>query len=250
MTLTEFFAECPRVALAFSGGVDSAYLLYAAVKSGAQVRAYYVKTAFQPQFEYADAQRLARELGADMVTIPLDVLADSVVAANPKDRCYHCKNRIFAAIQQAAKADGFQVLLDGTNASDRADDRPGMRALRELGVRSPLRECGLTKGEIRQLSKDAGLFTHDKPAYACLATRIPIGVTITEEMLARTEWAEEALMKMGFSDFRIRLSADGARVQVRERQIPLLLEKREEICKLLKPAYGGVLLDLEVRCEQ
>ena len=159
MTLQDFFSENPRVALAFSGGVDSAWLLYAAVQSGAQVRAYYVKTAFQPRFEYEDAMKLASELGADMVTIPMDILADEIVASNPANRCYFCKQRIFGAILNAAKADGFDLVVDGTNASDKDDDRPGMRALQELSVRSPLRECGLTKQEIRRLSKEAGLFT-------------------------------------------------------------------------------------------
>ena len=175
MTLEQFFAENPETAIAFSGGVDSAYLLYAAKRYAARVKAYYVSTAFQPEFELADARRLADELGADMLVLHVDVLSNSAVTANPSDRCYHCKNTLFRQILRAAENDGFPVLLDGTNASDDAGDRPGMRALRELSVRSPLRECGLTKAEIRRLSKDAGLFTWDKPAYACLATRIRTG---------------------------------------------------------------------------
>ena len=187
MELERFFAENPCAAVAFSGGADSAYLLYAAVKAGANVKAYYVKTAFQPQFELEDAKKLAGELGTPMQVLPLDILCDQAVTANPPDRCYHCKKRIFSAIRAAAAQDGFSVLLDGTNASDDAGDRPGIRALKELSVRSPLREAGLTKAEIRRLSKEAGLFTHDKPAYACLATRIPTGETITAEKLRRTE---------------------------------------------------------------
>ena len=157
MNLQEFFHDNPKAAIAFSGGVDSAYLLYAAKKHGAEVRAYYVKSAFQPQFELEDAKRLAKELGADMKVLEADVLGDALVTANPADRCYHCKKRIFTEIGKMAAADGFPVLMDGTNASDDAGDRPGMRALRELSVRSPLRECGLTKDEIRRLSKEAGL---------------------------------------------------------------------------------------------
>ena len=179
MNLEDFFREHPKAALAFSGGVDSAYLLYAAVKSGSQVRPYYVKTAFQPQFEYEDALRLTRELEVEMVTIHLNVLEEPAITANPVNRCYYCKQKIFTAIQNAARADGFSLLLDGTNASDQVADRPGMKALQELSVLSPLRLCGLTKTEIRQLSKEAGLFTHDKPAYACLATRNPTGQPIT-----------------------------------------------------------------------
>lgn len=250
MTLNAFFTENPRVALAFSGGVDSAYLLYAAAKAGAQVRAYYVRTAFQPEFEYRDAQRLARELGAEMATLHLDVLADGEIAANPTNRCYYCKRRIFSAIWEAARADGYTVLMDGNNASDDAGDRPGMRAVAELSVRSPLREAGLTKREIRRLSKEAGLFTHDKPAYACLATRIPAGTPITAEGLARTEAAEDYLMALGFSDFRVRTVGENAKLQLREGQMPLLLAHRQEILKELKKNYTSVLLDLEARNEE
>ena len=183
MTLQEFFAAHPEAALAFSGGADSAYLLWAAVQYGRRVRAYYVQSPFQPAFELADARRLAKGLGADMRVLAVDVLALPEAAGNPPDRCYHCKHALFSAISAAAEADGFSLLIDGTNASDSAGDRPGMRALRELSVRSPLRECGLEKAEIRRLSREAGLFTWDKPAYACLATRIPAGEVITAEKL-------------------------------------------------------------------
>ena len=184
MDLQQFFKENPRVAIAFSGGVDSSYLLYAALRYGARVRAYYVNSAFQPRFELEDARRLAGDLHADLRELQVDVLSSPIVTANPPDRCYHCKRVIFRTIAAAAAEDGFPVLLDGTNASDDAGDRPGMRALRELSVRSPLRECGLTKDEIRRLSREAGLFTWDKPAYACLATRIPTGQPITARDLA------------------------------------------------------------------
>ena len=145
MTLNEFFAAHPKCALGFSGGVDSAYLLYAGVQAGADIRPYYIKTAFQPRFERDDALRLAGELGVEVTVLELDALADPRVAANPAERCYYCKQNLFRALKARAAADGYTVLLDGTNASDEAGDRPGMRALRELEVRSPLRECGLTK---------------------------------------------------------------------------------------------------------
>ena len=247
MELERFFAENPRAAVAFSGGADSAYLLYAAVKAGANVKAYYVKTAFQPQFELEDAKKLAGELGTPMQVLPLDILCDQTVKANPPDRCYHCKKRIFSAIRAAAAQDGFSVLLDGTNASDDAGDRPGIRALKELSVRSPLREAGLTKAEIRRLSKEAGLFTHDKPAYACLATRIPTGETITAEKLRRTEWAETYLAGLGLRDFRVRAMGNTAKLQVRASDLNLVVTHREQITAELGKAYEGVLLDLEVR---
>ena len=247
MNLQEFFAENPRVAIAFSGGVDSSYLLYAALHYGARARAYYVNSAFQPAFELEDARRLAGELNADMKVLPVDVLASETVTANPPDRCYHCKQMIFRTILAAAEADGFTVLLDGTNASDDAGDRPGMRALRELSVRSPLRECGLTKAEIRRLSREAGLFTWDKPAYACLATRIRTGEEITLQKLKQTEKAEGFLFGLGFRDFRVRMVGNTAKLELREADLPLLLENREKIVTELRKDYDSVLLNLEVR---
>ncbi len=247
MTLDEFFRDNPKAALAFSGGVDSTYLLWAAVQAGARMRAYYVRSAFQPRFEYEDAERAAREIGADMRVLTLDVLSAPHVRENPADRCYYCKQAIFSAILAAAGEDGYPLVLDGTNASDDAGDRPGMRALRELSVRSPLRECGITKAEVRRLSREAGLFTWDKPAYACLATRIPAGEEITGEKLARTEAAESYLASLGFRDFRVRLLDGCARIQIRPEQIGLLAKRREEILKELKKSYRAVLWDLETR---
>lgn len=247
MTLERFFANNPKVAIAFSGGVDSAYLLYAAKKAGAQIRAYYVKTPFQPQFEYEDAVTLAEQLQVPMTTLQLNVLDDPQVTANPANRCYFCKKRLFTAICRQALLDGFQLILDGTNASDRADDRPGMQALEELRVLSPLRLCGLTKEEIRRLSKEAKLFTHDKPAYACLATRIPTGMPITAELLEKTERNEGYLKSLGFSDFRIRITPEGAKLQIKKEQFPLLGKHRQEIFERFNQEYGFVLPDPEVR---
>ena len=247
MTLQDFFTSHPKTAIAFSGGVDSAYLLYAAKKYAEEVRAYYVKSEFQPRFELEDAVRLAQDIGTDITVLEQSVLSVPQVAENPADRCYHCKTAIFTAVMKAADADGFSVLLDGTNASDDAQDRPGMRALRELSVRSPLRECGLTKQEIRRLSKAAGLFTWNKPAYACLATRISTGEEITAEKLKITELAEDYLFSLGFTDFRVRWQNGHARLQLPEDQLYLLLEKREEILTRLKKYYKSIVLDLEVR---
>ena len=250
MKLVQFFRENPKVAVAFSGGVDSAYLLYAAVSCGAEVKAYYVNTAFQPAFELEDAQRLAAGLGVELKALPVDIFSYPRILENPPDRCYHCKRALFTQILEAAQADGFPVLLDGTNASDDASDRPGMRALRELQVRSPLRECGLAKTEIRARSKAAGLFTHDKPAYACLATRIPAGEPITEEKLRKTEQAETYLFSLGLRDLRVRMQENTAKLQVTEADLPLVLENRAAIVAKLKQAYDNVVLDLEVRHEQ
>lgn len=247
MELKQFFETYPEAAIAFSGGVDSAYLLYTAMQYGAQVKAYFVKTAFQPQFELEDAQTLAAQLGAELQILPVDILCHPEVTENSADRCYHCKKALFAAILAAAKADGFNLLLDGTNASDDAADRPGMQALEELGVRSPLRECDLTKDAIRTLSKQAGLFTHDKPSYACLATRIPAGDPITAHKLRCTELAESYLSSLGLRDFRIRLLGRSAKLQVTEEDLPTVLQNRDRIIPELKQYYDSVLLDLEVR---
>ena len=151
------------------------------------------------------------------------------------------------SILSEAKKDGYTVVLDGTNASDDINDRPGFRALQELKVLSPLRLSGLTKDMIRSLSKEAGLFTWNKPAYACLATRIPSGEEITEKKLEDTEVCEGFLFDLGFTDFRVRRFNGAARLELRKEQLPLFIEKREEILKKLKEHYSAVLLDLEVR---
>ena len=250
MDLQTFFKENPVAALGFSGGVDSSYLLYSGIHCGAKIKAYYVKTAFQPQFELQDALRLAKQLGADMTVIETDILAVPGVAENPADRCYYCKTAIFSLIRQHALNDGYPILIDGTNASDDAGDRPGMKALQELTVRSPLKECGLRKSDIRRLSGEAGLFTWDKPAYACLATRIPTGTAITAEALRKIEHAEDALFAMGFTDFRVRLTGSSAKLQFPLPQLFSALEKREEIIDQLQPEFESVLLDLAGRRNQ
>ena len=247
MTLQDFFREHPKCALGFSGGVDSAYLLYEGLHCGADMKPYYIKTAFQPAFEHADALRLAETLGVEVTVLELDVLSEPAVRSNPAERCYYCKRRLFQALKDRAISDGYPVLLDGTNASDQAEDRPGMRAIRELAVHSPLRECGLTKAEIRARSKQAGLFTWNKPAYACLATRIPTGEPITGEVLRRVEGAEEALFRLGFTDFRVRVFHGAARLQLPGDQMERAVREAPAIRGALTPYFSPILLDLEER---
>ncbi len=246
-TLQDFFREHPKVALAFSGGADSAYLLWAARHFGADVCAYCVVSAFQPAFELEHAERLAHELGAKLKLIRADVLADGDIVKNPPNRCYYCKRRIFSAIRDEANADGYDVLIDGTNASDDLSDRPGARALAELNVLSPLRLCGITKDELRNRSREAGLFTWNKPAYACLCTRIPTGERVTKEKLEVIEKSESFLMGLGFSDFRVRTAGSTAKLQLRAEQFPLLITHREEILRELQRSFTSVVLDLEAR---
>lgn len=246
MTIEEFFKDKKRVAVAFSGGVDSSYLLYAAMKTGCDIRPYYVKTPFQPEFELEDAQKLAAQLNAPLKVLRFDVLTIPDVVKNDAIRCYYCKNAIFGLIQKAAKEDGCELIVDGTNASDDADDRPGMKALMEMGVRSVLRECGLTKADIRRLSKEAGLFTWDKPAYACLATRVPTGTPIDATTLQKVEKAERKLFALGFTDFRVRLMGNAAKVQFPQDQLQKALDLRREILDALAD-FDDIFVDLKCR---
>ena len=247
MTLSNFFKINKRAALAFSGGVDSAYLLYAAVENKADIKPYLVKTPFVPDFAVRDAVKIGKILGIKIEIIDLDILSDADICSNTEMRCYFCKLAMLRYVKTSAKKDGYDLIIDGTNADDNAADRPGMAASAEMGVISPLRECGLSKSEIRCLSKKAGLFTWDKPSYSCLATRIYKGEKITSVVLADIEKAESFLFKLGFSDFRVRLYNKSARIQLKEEQMPLFAEKRKEILMALKPIFHDVVLDLNTR---
>lgn len=249
MTLQTFFKQNPRAAIAFSGGVDSTYLLYAAKQYGCDIHAFFIKTAFQPEFELEDAIQLAKQIDVPLTVLRHDVFEHPAVVANPADRCYHCKTALFTLMKQAAKGKGYTLLIDGTNASDDCGDRPGMKALAELSVRSPLRECGITKAEIRTLSQKAGLATHNKPAYACLATRIPTGTAISEAVLKKVELAEGALFSMGFSNLRVRVMGDGrcAKLQLPAEQFEKAVRLHAEIQKELSPNFKDILLDLNPR---
>ena len=175
--LDAFFARTPRLAVAFSGGCDSSFLLAAALRAGCDVRAYGVRTAFQ---------RLAAELGADFELVDADVLAQGEICANGPDRCYRCKTFIFSTILARMAEDGFEVLADGTNVTDDPANRPGFQALAELGVVSPLRRAGMTKDDVRAASRELGLFTADKPSFSCIAVHVGEGRPITAAALAET----------------------------------------------------------------
>lgn len=250
MTLEQFFYEYAETAIAFSGGADSAFLLFCAKKYAKKVTAYYVKSAFQPEFELEDAKRFCKEFDVDLKIIKIDVLSDQYICKNSEKRCYYCKKLIMTAVKKQAEKDGFSVVADGTNASDNADERPGFMALSELEILSPLRICGITKDEVRLLSKEAGLFTYNKPAYACLATRIKTGEIITKDKLEKTEKAENLLYSLGFRDFRVRTAGSTAKLEICDNQLDLLFANRENIIKELKKEYSSVLLDLELRNEQ
>ena len=247
MNLVEYLMSLGNIAIALSGGVDSSYLAYAVKQSGVPCKAYTVKSQFVPQFELDDAKKIAECIGIPLEIIDIDVLDYDDVMSNPSDRCYYCKHHVFTTISEHAKRNGFSVLCDGTNASDEVEDRPGMRAMEELSVKSPLRECGLTKSMIRQLAKQANLFTWDKPSYACLATRFQAGQHITGHDLEHIEKAEGYLFSLGLSDFRVRLVRNTAKIQVPENQIAIVIKNRIVILSYFKSMFDEVVLDLEVR---
>jgi len=243
MTIQEYFRRDPIVAVAFSGGVDSAWLLHEALQYAQRTRAYFVRTPFQPAFELADARATAEQLGAELTVIDFDILTLPEVTANPHDRCYHCKKALFTLIAARAMADGFPLVADGSNASDDAGDRPGMVALRELGVVSPLRQCGITKADIRSMSRQAGIPLWDKPSYACLATRVPTGTAITLPDLHRVERGEQLLMDAGFTDFRLRLRGSRGLLQVRREEMARARVQLPALASLLAEDFEDILLD-------
>ncbi len=247
MNLNEFFKANTKVALGFSGGTDSAYLLYTAVKCGADIRPYFVKSIFQPAFELKDAMIMCNQLGVELTIIEAAVHENAEVMNNPPNRCYLCKKYIFGLISENAHKDGYPLIIDGNNASDSTDDRPGMKACLELGIRSPLRECDLTKSEVRGLSKEANLFTWKKPSYACLATRIPTGTQITTEQILAVEKSEDYLFSLGFNDFRVRvINKNTAKLELSENDLQRLIKNRINIIKNLV-YFKEIMLDLKVR---
>lgn len=247
MELSEFLKQNPKFAIGFSGGVDSAYLLYEAAKNGCDVKAYFVKSCFQPEFEMADVKQFESEYGIKLEILYENPLEDPRVSKNPANRCYYCKQNVFGAIKKAALRDGYQLLFDGTNASDDVSDRPGVKALAELSVRSPLRECGLTKAEIRKRSKEAGLFTFDKPSYSCLATRIPVGTEITKAELDKVEGGETILFAMGYSGFRLRNWGTIGKLELPDALIEKAAAERAELSRRLAPYFKEVVIDLKGR---
>lgn len=240
MTLKDFFSEHKKVALAFSGGTDSAYLLYEGKKAGADVKPYFVKSEFQPEFELNDARNAAEYAGEELTVLHISVLREESIRRNPCDRCYFCKRKIFGLISERARDDGYFEIIDGTNASDDISDRPGVRALAEYGVLSPLRMCRITKSEVREQSRKAGLFTWNKPSYSCLATRIGKEEEISIDKLSKIEKGESALFKLGFSDFRLRLRNNTAVLEVNLKDGKLLDIKKDTVFKELYRIFDEV----------
>jgi uncharacterized protein len=245
--LETLLAPLRKVVLAFSGGVDSSFLL--AVLSKDPGRKTIAVTAFSsthPQKEQEEARGLARLFSADHREITGDEILLEGFRTNPPDRCYHCKKHLFSKIDEIRKQEGCEVVLDGSNVDDLSDFRPGLRALKELGVRSPLQEAGLGKAEIRALSQEMGVRTWNKPSLACLASRIPYGTEITEEALTRIDRCETFLLERLQGSIRVRYHGNLARIEVASTAFPELLDHRESIVGFFKQqGFAYVTLDLE-----
>ena len=237
------------VLIAFSGGVDSTFLLAAAHQIlGDNALGVTVLSEVHPEWEQREAATLARQIDARHQTLSVEVLDTPAFRENPPDRCYLCKLALFSKLREVAAEQGFRYVADGTNADDEGDFRPGMRALKELEIRSPLKEVGLTKQEIRAYSKQLGLTTWDRPSFACLASRFPYGTRITQERLRQVDRAEGLLREQGFRTFRVRYHGDLARIEVSEDDLARFLDaalRKNVVHRLRELGFLYVTLDLQ-----
>ena len=234
--------------IAFSGGVDSTFLLAVAssVLPRNKLLAVTATSATYPKEELEFSKRISRALGVRHTIIRTHELRDSRFVSNSTQRCYFCKKELFSRLKRIAREKNLSVIADASSISDLKDFRPGNKAKEELGVRSPLQEVGLTKSDIRRASKKAGLLTWNKPSLACLASRIPYGTAITIEMLERINRAEQFLKRQGFQEVRVRHYGKLCRIEVGKKEIPDFIRKRDVIVKkLCALGYNYITLDLE-----
>ena len=247
LRLKKILKQMNSVLLAYSGGSDSTFLLKVAKDTlGEKVLAVTAVSATYPKEELILAKRLTRLLQARHAIIGTQELRDDNFLNNPPNRCYFCKKELFSRLKYLASKYKLRFVIDATNLSDKKDFRPGSQAKKELGVRSPLEEAGLTKADIRHLSRKLGLPTWNKPSLACLASRIPYGVRITGDILKRIGRAERLIRSLGFAQVRLRHYNGLARIEVLKEEIPRLIKKKELIVdRLKKIGYNYVTVDLE-----
>ena len=235
------------VLLAFSAGVDSTLLLKAAagILPKDKILAVTAKSATYPKEELLLAKKIARGMGIRHRIIETSELKNKKFASNPVDRCYFCKSELFRRLKDIARKENLNFVADASNLSDKSDFRPGAKAKRELQIRSPLEEAGFTKQDIRALSRKLGLNTWDKPALACLASRVPYGTKITPSLLNRIHKAENYLRSLGFRQVRLRHYNGLCRIEVFKKDIPALIKKRDYLVEKLKElGYNYVTVDL------
>ena len=245
-SLLSAMAGLRSAVIAFSGGVDSSLLLKAASMAKMRVLAVTGRSETTPRADIESATRTALAIGVAHRIIETRELGIEAFASNPSDRCYHCKRHLFDLLTELAHDEGYASVLEGSNADDAKEHRPGMRAARELGVRSPLLEAGLTKLDVREISRTLGLDTWDRPSSPCLSSRVPYGMRITPEALGMIGRAEDALRALGIRELRVRHHGDVARIEVRPEDMAAVIGHRERITSEFRDiGYRFVGLDIE-----